>query len=141
MVLVLLLTACGQDEDGTQGSSEKTTIKIGYIPITHAVPLYVEEGLAEEGFENFELELVKFGSWPDLMDALNAGRIDGASALVTVAMRAKEQGIDLKAVALGHRDGNALVTANDIEGVADLEGSRLRFHTSFLPTISYSIKL
>ncbi|MCT2536483.1 ABC transporter substrate-binding protein [Aquibacillus koreensis] len=118
--VLLLLTACG--EDSASGSADKPTVKIGYLPITHAVPLYVEEALAEEGFENFELELVKFGSWPDLMDALNTGRIDGASALVTVAMRAKEQGIDLKAVALGHRDGNALVTANDIEGIADLEG-------------------
>jgi NitT/TauT family transport system substrate-binding protein len=120
-ILALLLTGCG-GQDSSSGEEGKTKIRIGYLPITHAVPLYVEEALAEEGFENFELELVKFGSWPDLMDALNTGSIDGASALVTVAMRAKEQGIDLKAVALGHRDGNALVVANDIESVSDLKG-------------------
>ena len=42
------------------------------------------------------MELVKFGSWPDLMDALNTGRIDGASVLAELAMKANELGIDLK---------------------------------------------
>ena len=62
----------------------------------------------DEQYEDYNLELVKFGSWPELMDALNTGRIDGASVLIQLAMNAKEKGIDLKAVALGHRDGNVL---------------------------------
>jgi len=35
---------------------------------------------------------------------LNSGKVDGASMLIELAMKAKEQGIDLKAVALGHRE-------------------------------------
>ncbi|WP_085505356.1 ABC transporter substrate-binding protein [Thalassobacillus devorans] len=119
-VLFLVLSACGSDSE-TDGDG-KPTIKLGYLPITHAVPLYMEKHLIEEQDKNFNIELVKFPSWPDLMDALNTGQIDGASALVTVAMKAKEQGIDLKAVALGHRDGNVLVTGNEIESVQDLKG-------------------
>lgn len=130
--IVFTLAACGQtsSEDGSGG--EKRTVKIGYLPITHAVPLYMGfaegkrwgNGDAQQGgsFETFNLELVKFGSWPDLMDALATGKIDGASVLVTLAMRAKEQGIGLKAVALGHRDGNVIVTANDVESAKDLVG-------------------
>jgi len=34
------------------------------------------------------------------VDALNSGKVDGASMLIELAMKAKEQGIDLKAVAL-----------------------------------------
>ncbi|GGC99094.1 NLPA lipoprotein [Thalassobacillus devorans] len=119
-VLLLVMSACGSDSE-TDGDG-KPTIKLGYLPITHAVPLYMEKHLIEEQDKNFNIELVKFPSWPDLMDALNTGQIDGASALVTVAMKAKEQGIDLKAVALGHRDGNVLVTDNEIESVQDLKG-------------------
>ena len=73
-------------------------------------------------YEGYAIELVKFGSWPELMDALNTGKIDGASVLIQLAMKAKEQGIDLKAVALGHRDGNVLVVAPTIENVEDLKG-------------------
>lgn len=120
--MLFSLTACGTGEKASTSSnvkSEKKTIKIGYLPITHAVPLYMESELKNE---NFKIELVKFGSWPELMDALNTGRIDGASVLIQLAMKAKEQGIDLKAVALGHRDGNVLIGAKDINTVADLKG-------------------
>ena len=73
---------------------------------------------------NIEIELVKFGSWPELLDALKAGRVDGASVLIELAMKTKEQGIGLKAVALGHRDGNAIIVANDINSAADLKGKK-----------------
>ena len=121
LVLTVMLTACGMGaNDQSTGDGEKKTIKIGYLPITHAVPLYIEKEM--EKYEDFNLELVKFGSWPELMDALNTGRIDGASVLVTLAMKAKEQGIDLSAIALGHRDGNVVVTANNVNSVEDLKG-------------------
>lgn len=122
MLLLLLLTVTGCNFSSNGNSSEngeKRTVKIGYLPITHAMPLFIEKELAE--YEGFNLELIKFGSWPELMDALNTGRIDGASVLITLAMKAKEQGIDLKAVALGHQDGNVLVTAKDIHNVKDLK--------------------
>lgn len=123
-VSLLLLTGCAPKDNvaGTTETTETVTIKIGYLPITHALPLYVENELAATNLKNAKLELVKFGSWPELVDALNAGKIDGASMLIELAMKAKEQGIDLKAVALGHRDGNAVVVSNDISTVADLKG-------------------
>ena len=131
--MVLLLAACGNSDgaaDGTQTENGKKIIKIGYLPITHAVPLFVESQRSGE-FENFELELVKFGTWPDMMDALNTGRIDGASVLITLAMKAKESGIDLKAVALGHRDGNILVGAHDIGNIEELKGKKFAIPSKF----------
>lgn len=120
-VLLLTLTACGKDDGSTDSETEdgKKIVKIGYLPITHAAPLYMQ---TDKDYEGYAVELVKFGSWPELMDALNTGKIDGASVLIQLAMKAKEQGIDLKAVALGHRDGNVLVGAPNIEKVEDLKG-------------------
>jgi len=91
----------------------------------------VENELANENFKNFKLELVKFGSWTELVDALNSGKVDGASMLIELAMKAKEQGIDLKAVALGHRDGNVVVVSKDINKVEDLKGKALPYQASF----------
>lgn len=120
-VLMLVLTsACSSQEEVNLGG--KPTIKIGYLPITHAGPLFLDAHLYDGKFEDYELEMVKFGSWPDLMDALNTGRIDGASVLIELAMKAKELGIDLKAVALGHQDGNVLISSNEIDSTADLKG-------------------
>lgn len=119
--LAVALVACGASNEATKESARET-VKIGYLPITHALPLYVQNELGKQNFKNIELELIKFGSWPELMDALNAGKIDGASVLIELAMKAKEQGIDLKAVALGHRDGNVVVVAQDIDNTTDLKG-------------------
>ena len=119
-LIMVFTAACSKPEDAKIG--DKPTIKIGYLPITHAGPLYLDAHLHDGKFEDYSIEMVKFGSWSDLMDALNTGRIDGASALIEMVMTAKEQGIDLKAVALGHKDGNVLISANDIDKTADLKG-------------------
>ena len=131
LVASLIATAaCGsRSSESTAGT--KPVIKIGYLPITHAGPLYVEEETGGGDFDAFKLELVKFGSWPDMMDALNSGKIDGASVLMELAMKAKEQGIDLKAVALGHKDGNVIVVANDINRVQDLKGKSFAIPSTF----------
>ncbi|MEG0471760.1 MAG: ABC transporter substrate-binding protein [Solibacillus sp.] len=125
LMVVLLLAACG-GEESVDGA--KSTIKIGYLPITHAVPLYMQ---AATEYDEYQLELVKFGSWPELMDALNTGAIDGASVLIQLAMNAKEKGIDLKAVALGHRDGNVLIGGKDISAVEDLKGKSFAIPSRF----------
>ena len=119
LAAIALLSGC-QNNGGEAGSIQ--TIKIGYMPITHAVPLFMQEEYLENSDADFEVELVRFSSWPDLMDALNTGRIDGASTLITVAMKANELGIDLRGAALGHREGNVLVGANGIEEAGDLKG-------------------
>jgi NitT/TauT family transport system substrate-binding protein len=119
--LVLNLAGCGKEKVVSE-QKEMKTVKIAYLPIVHALPLYVENELGKDKFKNTKIELVKFGSWPELMDALNTGKVDGASVLIELAMKAKEQGIDLKAVALGHRDGNAVVVSQDINKTADLKG-------------------
>lgn len=144
-LIILTLTACNSKEklNGTSANdlniqAEVKTIKIAYIPITHALPLYIENELLKDNFKNFKLELVKFGSWPELAEALNAGKVDGASMLIELAVKAREQGIDLKVVALGHRDGNVVVVSKNINKAEDLKGktfaipSRLSAHNILL---------
>lgn len=105
-----------------QPSNGKPVIKIGYLPITHAGPLLYDAHKHDGTFDDYELELVKFNSWADLIDALNAGQIDGASVLMQLAMQAKAIGVDINAVALGHRDGNVIIGSKDVNDVTDLKG-------------------
>lgn len=119
--LVLSLANWGNKEESS-AQNEVKTVKIGYLPITHALPLFVENDLSANDSKNFKVELVKFGSWTELSDAVNTGQVDGASMLIELAMKSKERGIDLKTVALGHRDGNVVVVSKDITQVADLKG-------------------
>lgn len=127
LVLTTSLAACGttnadpQASASTTAQTSKNVVKIAYLPITHSLPLFVETELQKQN-PNLSIELVKYSSWTELMDALNTGRVDGASVLIELAMKAKAQGIDLKAAALGHHDGNVVVVKEDIHSVADLKG-------------------
>jgi len=120
--LLFSLADWGNNKEESTAEDEVKTIKIGYLPLTHAVPLFVENELSANESKNFKVELVKFGSWTELSDAVNTGQVDGASMLIELAMKSKEQGIDLKTVALGHRDGNVVVVSKDINEVTDLKG-------------------
>lgn len=125
LAALLVLTACGGNDGGTAGgadSGDTTVIHLGYLPITHALAIFEEKELLESKNSGIQIELEKFSSWSDLTDALNAGRIDGASVLIELAMSAVSQGIDLKAAALGHRDGNVIVVSDNIQSIADLRG-------------------
>lgn len=128
MLLVLTLLAvslagCGRSEAKYTADGKKQIITIGYLPITHALAVFEEKELldADEN-SGLQIQLQKFSSWTDLMDALNSGRINGASVLVELAMAAVSNGLDLKAVALGHKDGNVVIVSNDITKVEDLKG-------------------
>lgn len=117
-ILALSFTACGKKSD------DSNTIKIAYLPITHSLAvLEASDELAEK--DGLQVELVKYGSWNELMDALNSGRVDGASVLIELAMKSKEQGVGIKAVALGHKDGNVIITSSDIASAEDLKGKTI----------------
>ena len=100
------------------GAADEHTIRLAYLPISHALPV-VETAADPE----LRVELIRYGSWPELMDALITGRVDGASVLIELAMKARERGAPLTAVALGHRRGNVIVAG---AGVASAEALRGR---------------
>ena len=113
------------DDMGIGASDEQTTITIAYLPITHAVPLFKAVEQLEAENSNVHVELVKYGGWAELMDALDSGRVDGASVLIEMAMEARSQGIPLQLSLLGHRDGNVVVASNEISSADQLKGKTI----------------
>lgn len=119
ILLLLLIGGAGWflwSGDRQSAAEEKHTVRIAYLPITHALPLFAEKELLTAD-DDVQVELIKYGSWPELMDALNTGKVDGASVLIELAVKAREQGIDVRAAALGHKDGNVIIGGNGIEKV------------------------
>ncbi len=124
VMMELLFAGCDAEKPAEADKKPLKIIKIAYLPITHALPLFAERELeTPEG--PIKVELIKYGSWPELMDALNTGKVDGASVLIELAVKAREQGIDVKAAALGHKDGNAIIVSPDIHLVEDLRGTTI----------------
>lgn len=120
--MMFSLSACGGNTANSgDNNSDSNTVKIAYLPITHALPVF-EEAKELEQETGLKVELVKYGSWPELMDALNTGRVDGASVLIELAMKSAQEGVGIKAVALGHKDGNVIVVSKDISSAEDMKG-------------------
>ncbi|MBO1198869.1 ABC transporter substrate-binding protein [Staphylococcus simiae] len=127
LICLLLLTSCNRVQQLTaftkHNKDHVQTIKIGYLPITHAANLMMTKQIEQQTPNSkYHLELVKFNNWPDLMDALNSGRIDGASTLIELAMKSKQKGANIKAVALGHHEGNVIMGQKH-KGVSDFHNN------------------
>lgn len=114
------------------------TIKVAYLPITHSLPVLELAQETQDANSDIRIELVKYGSWPELMDALSSGNVDAASVLVELAIKAYDAGSPLQLAALGHRDGNVIVGSSSITKAGDLNGKTVAIPS---PQSSHNILL
>jgi NitT/TauT family transport system substrate-binding protein len=110
---------------GIASAAEVPTLKIGYLPITHSLVVVVADKLNAGKYKNLKPELVKFSSWPELLDAYNSGRVQAVSELLVLALAGAQKGVPESVVALSHRHGDILTVAKDINSVRDLKGKRV----------------
>ena len=122
LALSTALAGCGTaSANNTENTNGKNVVRIAYLPITHALPVFETAEELKASDDTLQIELVKYGSWPELLDALNTGRVDGASVLIELAMKSCQEGIGIKAVALGHKDGNVIIANDSVQNAEDLK--------------------
>jgi NitT/TauT family transport system substrate-binding protein len=75
----------------------------------------------------------KFTDWPTVKEALIAREIDAVFILAPMAMQLRADGVPIKVVYLGHRDGTAIMvgTDSDIHTFADLRGKTVAIPSRF----------
>lgn len=114
----LLLAACNY---GNASFQEPDVIRIAYLPITHSAAVMMLPYVAGPDCE-FRIELVRFIGWPEVVEALSAGHVHGASVLFEVAVNAHQRGSNWSVISLSHRDGNVIVVDNSISDIRGLVG-------------------
>ena len=125
-LIVLLAAGCGTTQEKVSGTEkEKPVLKIGYLPITHSLPLVVADKLNAGKYKNFTLELVKFTSWPELTEALNSGKIDGAMTMLELALASAERGMPGEILTLSHRNGDNITVSKEINSITELKGKNV----------------
>jgi NitT/TauT family transport system substrate-binding protein len=72
-------------------------------------------------------EPVRFSGFPEIKESLVSGHISATFMLAPLAMALRQQGVPIKVVYLGHRDGTAMMVHKDsnISGIADLKGKTI----------------
>ncbi len=76
---------------------------------------------------------VRYSGWPELKEALVAGRLKVAMMLAPMAMDLADKGVPVKVVALGHRSGAVIMVKKDspYRTFGDLRGKRVAIPSRF----------
>ena len=107
--------------------------RVGFIPVTCHLTCPVTHFVNEQTTGSGEFEPVRFGGWPELKEAFLSGHLDATFILAPMAMALREQGIPLRIVYLGHRDGTAMMVRTDspIRRIDDLRGKTVAVPNRF----------
>lgn len=111
-------------EAGPPGSGDHRKFRVGFLPVTcHLtcpVTDFINKNIEGEGI----FEPIRFNGWPELKEAFLSGYNEATFILAPMAIALREQGVKLKIVYLGHRDGTAMMVHKDsqIFRIEDLKG-------------------
>ncbi len=111
-----------------RSASPEGLLRVGYLPITCHILCPVTLKHLSGTTEGFRA--IKFNSWPEMIEALRGEKLDIAFILAPIAIALKSQGVSIKVVLLGHRNGTAMVVRKglDVSSMRDLAG-----HTVAIP--------
>ena len=114
----------------------KTKIRVGYIPVTHCIPLYIaqEDGLFAKA--GLDVELVPLPGGPKILEALSSGDIQFGFSNVASVILARSQGRPILAITGGpletinNRDHAIMVSLNSpIMLATDLKGKKIAINS------------
>ncbi|MGQ9499538.1 MAG: ABC transporter substrate-binding protein [Dissulfurimicrobium sp.] len=110
-----------------------SVLRVGFMPITCQLICPVTLEHLESKGQPFDA--IKFTSWPDMIEALKGGELDMAFILAPIAITLHEQGVPIKVVLLGHRNGSTFVVKKSIPatGIKDLKGKTVAIPIRFSP--------
>jgi NitT/TauT family transport system substrate-binding protein len=78
-------------------------------------------------------EFVRYSGWPELKEAMIAGKLRASMMLAPMAMDLADRGVPVKIVALGHRSGAVIMVRKEspFKTFADLKGKRIAIPSRF----------
>lgn len=117
-------------EDSTRGESR---FRIGYLPVTCHLTCPVADFITRNIEGDNAFEPVRFSGWPELKEAFLAGYTPSTFILAPMAIALREQGVPVKIVYLGHRDGTAMMVHREslIFRIQDLKGKTIAIPNRF----------
>jgi NitT/TauT family transport system substrate-binding protein len=107
--------------------------RVGFLPVTcHLtcpVTHFINQSISGDGM----FDPVRFSGWPELKETFLANDLEATFILAPMAMALREQGVPIKIVYLGHRDGTTMMVRTDstIYRIEDLRGRTIAVPNRF----------
>ena len=114
-------------------SQDRPKFQVGFLPVTcHLtcpVTHFINETMTGDGI----FKPIRFSSWPELKESFLAGHLQATFILAPMAIALREQGVPIKIVYLGHRDGTTMMVHHDsdIHRIEDLRGKKIAVPNRF----------
>ena len=101
--------------------------RLGFLPVTCHLTCPVTNYIDKQKGGDGVFEPMRFNSWPELKEAFLSRRTPATFILAPMAIALREQGVPIKVVYLGHRDGTAVVVQKEggVHSMSDLRGKRI----------------
>src|SRR5438876_143144 len=113
--------------------SDPKKFRIGFLPVTCHLTCPVIDFINKQMTGDSIFEPVRFNGWPELKESYLSDYPPATFILAPLAMALREQGVPIKIVYLGHRDGSAVMVHKDsqIYRMEDLRGKRIAVPNRF----------
>jgi NitT/TauT family transport system substrate-binding protein len=113
--------------------SRQRRLHVGFIPVTCHLTCPVTHFINENTRGSAVFQPVRFNGFPELKEAFISGHLEATFILAPLAMSLREQGVPLKIVYLGHREGTTMMVHkdSDIRRIEDLRGKTIAVPNRF----------
>ncbi len=108
------------------GGPSLKTLEVGFLPVTCHLTCPVTDFSTRTTTTGTHFQSKRFTSWPDVSDSLKSGQLKATFLIAPLAMKLREQGVKIKIVYLGHRDGSTVMVRkeNPAKSLRDLRGKK-----------------
>src|SRR5258705_2916658 len=108
---------------GKKSTHVRQELKVGYLPVTCHLTCPVTD-FATRTSTAYRFESQRFTDFPTVVESVKGGRLDATFMIAPLAMKLREQGVPVKIVYLGHRDGSTVIVRKDLpaQSLIDLRG-------------------
>jgi NitT/TauT family transport system substrate-binding protein len=108
-------------------AAKQEKFRVGFLPVTCHLTCPVTDFINQQMDNDGKFEPLRFNGFPELKEAFLSGYMPATFILAPLAMSLREQGVPIKIVYLGHRDGTATMvhTSSSIFRIEDLKGKRI----------------
>jgi NitT/TauT family transport system substrate-binding protein len=108
MLLVLLRFKPWQQRSAGSEAGSVSHLQVGFLPVTCHLTCPVTD-YASKTSTTTRFESLRFTDFPTVTETMKAGRLQATFMIVPLAMKLREQGLPVKIVYLGHRDGSTII--------------------------------
>jgi NitT/TauT family transport system substrate-binding protein len=104
-------------------ATKRETLAVGFLPVTCHLTCPVTDFASKTSLAT-RFESQRFTDFPTVVETVKSGRLDATFMIAPLAMKLREQGVNVRIAYLGHRDGSTVIVRKDLpaKSLKDLAG-------------------